>query len=53
MAVALALEGSEGANKLLNKMFLAGASPTEPNSTLLQAALKELHVNIEAAHASL
>ncbi|WP_272517904.1 TcdA/TcdB pore-forming domain-containing protein [Providencia sp. PROV221] len=52
MAVALALEGSEGANKLLNKMFLAGASPTEPNSTLLQAALKELHVNIEAAHAS-
>lgn len=52
MSVALALDGNKGADELLNKMFLAAASPKEKNSVLLRLSLQNLHSNIQAVEAS-
>ncbi|MBQ0330529.1 hypothetical protein J9231_22130, partial [Providencia rettgeri] len=52
MSVALKSEGMIGANKFLNKMFFAAASPEDKNSILLKFALENLHLNIEATQAS-
>lgn len=53
MSVALKSEGMIGANKFLNKMFFAAASPEDKNSILLKFALENLHLNIEATQASI
>lgn len=52
MSVALALEGNSGADELLNKMFIAAASPEEKNSVILKMSLINLHSNLEAIEAS-
>lgn len=52
MSVALASGAEKGANKLLDKMFFAGASPKKQESILLKLALENLHSNIEATQAS-
>ncbi|CAG9426536.1 TcdA/TcdB pore-forming domain-containing protein [Providencia alcalifaciens] len=52
MSVALALDGDKGADELLNKMFLAAASPKEKSSVLLRSSLQNLHSNIQATEAS-
>lgn len=43
MAVALSKNNTTAANILLNKLFLAAASPTEESSVLLKESLKNLH----------
>ncbi|MDX7990831.1 TcdA/TcdB pore-forming domain-containing protein [Xenorhabdus littoralis] len=48
MAVALASNGETGINSLVEKLFLAAASPQEGSSTLLQNSLVKLHSSVEA-----
>ncbi|MBP3997790.1 cytotoxin [Pseudomonas koreensis] len=52
MAVALADNGEEGANHLVEKLFLAAADPDAGSSTLLKNSLIALHSNVEAVQAS-
>ncbi|MDX8000139.1 hypothetical protein FE394_13225 [Xenorhabdus sp. Reich] len=52
MAVALASNGETGINSLVEKLFLAAASPQEGSSTLLKNSLVKLHSNVEAVQAS-
>ncbi|OCA53115.1 TcdA/TcdB pore-forming domain-containing protein [Photorhabdus namnaonensis] len=52
MAVALASGGEAGINSLVEKLFLAAASPKAGSSTLLKNSLARLHSNIEAIQAS-
>lgn len=52
MAVALSKNDLNGANTLLDKMFLAAASPTADSSILLKKALKNLHSNTYATRSS-
>ncbi|AYA40386.1 hypothetical protein HZS38_07815 [Xenorhabdus nematophila] len=52
MAVALASSGEAGINSLVEKLFLAAASPQEGSSTLLKNSLVRLHSNVEAVQAS-
>ncbi|OWO79997.1 hypothetical protein B5C26_19355 [Photorhabdus luminescens] len=53
MAVALARGGEAGINSLVEKLFLAAASPEAGSSTLLKNSLARLHSNIEAIQASM
>lgn len=52
MAVALEENGPNGSNVLLDKLFLAAASPTDNSSILLKKSLIRLHSNIEAVQSS-
>ncbi|WP_323853779.1 TcdA/TcdB pore-forming domain-containing protein [Xenorhabdus koppenhoeferi] len=52
MAVALASNGKAGINSLVEKLFLAAASPQTGSSTLLKNSLVTLHSNVEAVQAS-
>ncbi|MDX7987581.1 hypothetical protein FE392_09590 [Xenorhabdus sp. 12] len=52
MAVALASNGEAGINNLVEKLFLAAASPQEGSATLLKNSLVRLHSNVEAVQAS-
>lgn len=52
MAVALARGGEDGANSLVEKLFLAAAAPQEGSSTLLKNSLSRLHSNVDAVEAS-
>ncbi|SFU58484.1 insecticidal toxin [Xenorhabdus koppenhoeferi] len=52
MAVALASNGEAGINSLVEKLFLAAASPQAGSSTLLKNSLVNLHSNGEAGQAS-
>ncbi|MDE9571699.1 hypothetical protein, partial [Xenorhabdus bovienii] len=52
MAVALASNGKAGINSLVEKLFLAAASPQAGSSTLLKNSLVTLHSNVEAVQAS-
>ncbi|PHM45854.1 toxin B [Xenorhabdus mauleonii] len=53
MAVALANNGETGVNSLVEKLFLAAASPQEGSSTLFKNSLVRLHSNVEAVQASM
>ncbi|MBI6549676.1 TcdA/TcdB pore-forming domain-containing protein [Xenorhabdus lircayensis] len=52
MAVALSNSGEAGVNSLVEKLFLAAASPQAGSSTLLKKSLVRLHSNVEAVQAS-
>lgn len=52
MSVALATHGQENADILLNRMFIAAASPQERSSILLKDALANLHSSTDAAQVS-
>ncbi|MEX9607571.1 TcdA/TcdB pore-forming domain-containing protein [Providencia huaxiensis] len=52
MSVALAKDGENGADVLINKLFIASASPKDKDSILLKSALEKLHSNIDAVEAS-
>ncbi|PHM48847.1 TcdA/TcdB pore-forming domain-containing protein [Xenorhabdus miraniensis] len=51
MAVAVANSGKAGINRLVEKLFLAAASPQEGSSILLKNSLAKLHSNVEAVQA--
>ncbi|HHR5905359.1 TPA: TcdA/TcdB pore-forming domain-containing protein [Providencia alcalifaciens] len=52
MSVGLAREGHLGADKLIDKLYIAAAAPDSRDSLLLQDSLKRLHSNVEAVEAS-
>ncbi|UBX49510.1 prevent-host-death family protein [Providencia alcalifaciens] len=52
MSVSLAREGHLGADKLIDKLYIAAANPESRDSLLLQDSLKKLHSNVEAVEAS-
>jgi insecticidal toxin len=52
MAVALAGNGEEAVNSLVEKLFLAAAAPEAGSSTLLKNSLITLHSNVDAVQAS-
>ena len=52
MAVALAKNGQEGADNLINKLYIAAANPGDRDSFLLKEGLKNLHSNTGAIEAS-
>ena len=52
MSVALAREGQIGADKLIDKLYIAAANPESRDALLLQNSLKKLHSNVEAVEAS-
>lgn len=52
MAVALAKNGQKGADKLIDKLYIAAANPDDKNSFFLKEGLKNLHSNTDAVEAS-
>lgn len=52
MAVALASGGEQGADRLLERLFVAAADPQTGDSRLLKNSLIALHSNIEAVQSS-
>ncbi|EPQ5227433.1 TcdA/TcdB pore-forming domain-containing protein [Providencia stuartii] len=52
MSVALARDGQNGADVLINKLFIASANPKDKDSILLKSALEKLHSNVDAVEAS-
>lgn len=53
MSVALANRGQQGANTLIDRLFLAAANPNEKDSILLKTGFVKLHSNISAVEASI
>ncbi|HHR5880205.1 TPA: TcdA/TcdB pore-forming domain-containing protein [Providencia alcalifaciens] len=52
MSVALARDGIDGANTLIDKLYTAAASPDSKDTALLQMSLQGLHSNVSAVEAS-
>ncbi|WP_353242002.1 TcdA/TcdB pore-forming domain-containing protein [Providencia sp.] len=52
MSVALAKDGQNGADKLIDKLYVAAANPDDKNSVFLKEGLKNLHSNTDAVEAS-
>ncbi|NIA76181.1 prevent-host-death family protein [Providencia rettgeri] len=53
MSVALSNRGTKGANLLIDRLFVASATPNETDSVLFKSALAKLHSNISAVEASI
>lgn len=53
MSVALSNRGTKGANLLIDRLFIASATPNETDSVLFKSALAKLHSNIGAVEASI
>lgn len=52
MSVALALNGHTGADRFIDKLYMAAAAPESKDALLLQSSLKNLHSNVSAVESS-